>query len=242
MSVEHLAREDPFTVHAEPEGGYVIVFPDLPGCMTQVERLEEVGPAAEEIRALWIETEYEAGANIPLPSYPEEYSGKFNLRLSRALHRTLAEAAARNSVSLNTYVSGLLERGHAQACVERRIEEYEARLLERLARIEGRLEVLVERQQDTALVAELAPAINRGDLLEQLSRRDNEASHLLVSLPCERTDQHTRANCSPSVRSRSSHWAFFPSLGTWGATQSRYGNHCNPPDSESDSVEGFSRL
>ncbi len=58
-------------MHAEPEGGYVIVFPDLPGCMTQVESLEEVGPAAEEIRALWIETEYEAGEEIPPPSYPE---------------------------------------------------------------------------------------------------------------------------------------------------------------------------
>ncbi len=41
---EYLALQYPFNVIAEPEGGYVIVFPDLPGCMTQVETLEDIGP------------------------------------------------------------------------------------------------------------------------------------------------------------------------------------------------------
>ncbi len=57
---EILAREYPFNVIADPDGGYVIEFPDLPGCMTQIETLDEVGPMAEEIRTLWLETEYEA--------------------------------------------------------------------------------------------------------------------------------------------------------------------------------------
>jgi predicted RNase H-like HicB family nuclease len=69
---EYLALQYPFNVVADKEGGYVILFPDLPGCMTQVERIEEVPAAAEEIRTLWIETEYEEGEDIPLPSYPEE--------------------------------------------------------------------------------------------------------------------------------------------------------------------------
>lgn len=88
-----MALEYPFNVIAEPEGGYVILFPDLPGCLTQVERLEEIPAAAEEIRTLWIATEYAAGAEIPLPFYPAEYSGKFNVRLPRPLHRPLAEGA-----------------------------------------------------------------------------------------------------------------------------------------------------
>jgi len=66
-----LAREYSFTVVADPDGGYVIEFPDLPGCMTQVEELDEVGPMAAEIRKLWIETAYEEGMDIPSPSYPE---------------------------------------------------------------------------------------------------------------------------------------------------------------------------
>ncbi|HUF53255.1 MAG TPA: type II toxin-antitoxin system HicB family antitoxin [Dehalococcoidia bacterium] len=61
------AQEYSFRADADPDGRYVISFPDLPGCMTQVERVEEVGQAADEIRRLWITTEYEAGDVIPAP-------------------------------------------------------------------------------------------------------------------------------------------------------------------------------
>ncbi len=67
---EYLALQYPFRVIADPDGGYVIVFPDLPGCMTQVDSPDEIGPMAEDARRGWIETEYEAGEDIPLPSYP----------------------------------------------------------------------------------------------------------------------------------------------------------------------------
>ena len=56
---EVLAREYRFEVIPDAEGGYVIRYPELPGCMTQVESLEEVPAAAREIRELWLETEYE---------------------------------------------------------------------------------------------------------------------------------------------------------------------------------------
>jgi predicted RNase H-like HicB family nuclease len=108
---DYLALQYPFNVLADPDGGYVIVFPDLPGCMTQAETIDEIPQVAEEARRLWIETAYEDGEEIPLPSYPEEYSGKFVLRLPRSLHRRLAEAAAREGVSLNQYVVSLLSRG-----------------------------------------------------------------------------------------------------------------------------------
>lgn len=124
----YLDLDYPFNVLADPDGGYVILFPDLPGCMTQVETLDEVGPMADDVRRLWIETEYERGAEIPLPSYPEEYSGKFVLRLARSLHRALAESAAREGVSLNQYAATLLARGDAQHCVERRLDELEGHL------------------------------------------------------------------------------------------------------------------
>ena len=126
---EYLALEYPFNVIADPDGGYVVSFPDLPGCMTQTDSLDQVGPLAEEVRTLWLETAYaQEELEIPLPSYPEEYSGKFNLRLPRSLHRSLAEAAEREGVSLNQYVVGLLARGDAQARLERRLDELGARL------------------------------------------------------------------------------------------------------------------
>ncbi|MBI2941038.1 MAG: toxin-antitoxin system HicB family antitoxin [Chloroflexi bacterium] len=131
---EYLLLQYPFHVVADPDGGYVILFPDLPGCMTQVERIEEIPAAAEEIRTLWLETEHAAGADIPLPSYPEEYSGKFNVRLPKSLHRKLAEGAERQGVSLNQYMVDLLARGDALARVE-----------QRLARIEERIEDIQQR-------------------------------------------------------------------------------------------------
>ena len=125
---EYLARAYPFSVHADPDGGYVIVFPDLPGCMTQVDTADEIGPMAEDARRLWIETEYELGQPIPEPSFQEELSGKFVVRVPRALHRSLVEAAARENVSLNRYVSHLLSRGDTQARMETDLRQMRASL------------------------------------------------------------------------------------------------------------------
>ena len=104
----YLRLEYPFHVIADREGGYVINFPDLPGCFTQADSIDEVAAMAGEARQLWIETEYDDGHSIPMPSYPEEYSGKFNLRLPKSLHRQLAERAETEGVSLNQYVLALL--------------------------------------------------------------------------------------------------------------------------------------
>ena len=125
---EYLAREYPFHVIAEPEGGYTIVFPDLLGCMTQVDRAEEIGPMAEDARLGWIETAYEHGMEIPEPSYPEEYSGKFNLRIPRSLHRKLAESAEAEGVSLNQYVTMLLGRADSERRLERCLDRLESQL------------------------------------------------------------------------------------------------------------------
>lgn len=125
---EYLALEYPFQVVADPDGGYVIIFPDLPGCLTQVDEITEVGPMAEDARRGWIETAYDHGLEIPLPSFPEEYSGKFNLRIPRSMHRELAEEAEHEGVSLNQYVTMLLGRRDALARVEHRLARLEASL------------------------------------------------------------------------------------------------------------------
>ena len=112
-ALEHyLDLQYPFVVHADPDGGYVIVYPDLPGCLSQAETLDEIPAMAEDARTGWIETEYEEGRNIPEPSY-QEYSGKFNVRIPKSLHRALADAAAHDGVSLNQYVVMLLSSGNA---------------------------------------------------------------------------------------------------------------------------------
>ena len=139
---DYLAMEYRLNVVADPGGGYVIDFPDLPGCMTQIEHLDELAPMAAEIKELWIETEYDHGHDIPLPTYPEEYSGKFNLRLPRSLHRRLAEAAEEDGVSLNQHVVALLAEGVVSSRVEPASDEvlaHQRRLEQALAVLTGQI-------------------------------------------------------------------------------------------------------
>ncbi len=108
---DYLSLQYPFVVHADPDGGYVIVYPDLPGCISQAETLDEIPTMAEDARAGWIETEYGEGRNIPEPSH-QEYSGRFNVRIPKSLHRALVDAASQDGVSLNQYVIMLLSSGN----------------------------------------------------------------------------------------------------------------------------------
>ena len=120
---EYLAASYPFFVAPESDGGYVITFPDLPGCVTKAANFAEIGPRAEEARTLWLKTVYPDEVEIPLPAGPDAYSGRFNVRLSRSLHQWLVESAAAEGVSLNQYVATLLARGDSQSRVERRLGE-----------------------------------------------------------------------------------------------------------------------
>lgn len=108
-----------FVAHADPDGGYVIEFPDLLGCLTQVESIDEIPDIAEAAKRTWIEGAYELGREVPLPSYTdlESYSGKFIMRVPKSLHRKLAEQARENGVSLNSWVMSLLAERSADARV-----------------------------------------------------------------------------------------------------------------------------
>ncbi len=65
---DYLSFSYPVTLYPEPEGGYVAVIKDLPGCMTQSETPNGVMANIEEARQLWIETAFEFEDEIPLPS------------------------------------------------------------------------------------------------------------------------------------------------------------------------------
>ena len=56
-----------FTVHIEPadEGGFVAYFPDLPGCQTQGESVDEILVSAKEALAGYIQASRENGTFIP---------------------------------------------------------------------------------------------------------------------------------------------------------------------------------
>ena len=55
----------PFVVEVDPEAGFHIRFPDLPGCMSDAENWEDIGPMAHEALQLWLATAAEHGLPIP---------------------------------------------------------------------------------------------------------------------------------------------------------------------------------
>jgi predicted RNase H-like HicB family nuclease len=114
----------PFVIQVDKRDGYFVTFPDLPGCMTGADRLEDLPAMIREGSSLWLETEYASGDPMPEPTYmsDDDYSGKFNVRLPKSLHRDLAETADASGVSLNQLVVSLLSAGDALARIERRLD------------------------------------------------------------------------------------------------------------------------
>jgi antitoxin HicB len=101
----------PLTV--EEGGGYLIEFPDLPGCMSDGETIEQALANGAEAKRDWIAAMREAGRPIPPPAIDatEAYSGKWVLRTPKSLHRGLAERARQEGVSLNALAVAMLAQG-----------------------------------------------------------------------------------------------------------------------------------
>lgn len=98
-------------IEPDPAGGYVGHIPALRGCVTQAETKEEVLAMLEDAKACWIEAALDEGLDIPEPVRDEAFSGRFNLRLPKSLHRQLAQEAKREGVSLNQLALTFIARG-----------------------------------------------------------------------------------------------------------------------------------
>jgi predicted RNase H-like HicB family nuclease len=61
-------------LNPEPEGGYTVIVPSLPGCVTYGETIDEAISMAEEAIELYIESLKAHGESIPDESRTLEYS------------------------------------------------------------------------------------------------------------------------------------------------------------------------
>ena len=98
------------------EGGYGARFPELPGCVTCAETIEDVVKNAEDAKRIWLETAIEDGTDIFEPgkdNYLLEYSGQFKLRMPKSLHKSLSEHAKQEGISMNQYCLYLLAKNDA---------------------------------------------------------------------------------------------------------------------------------
>lgn len=100
-------------VEDKDEGGFVVSYPDLPGCITCGETIEIAVANALDAKKSWIEAALEQGIQIYEPDCLENYSGQFKLRIPRSLHRSLAEHSKREGISMNQYCVYLLSRNDA---------------------------------------------------------------------------------------------------------------------------------
>lgn len=92
------------------EGGYVVSFPDLKGCITCADTIEVAVTNAKDAKKAWLEAALEEDLQIPEPDDTDKYSGQFKLRLPKSLHRQLAEHSKREGVSMNQYCVYLLSK------------------------------------------------------------------------------------------------------------------------------------
>ena len=98
-------------VEDKEEGGFALRCPELPGCITCADSVEQGFNMLEDAKREWISACLEGGVMIPEPSRAEDYSGQFKLRLPKSLHRLLAQKSNEEGVSMNQYCVYLLSKG-----------------------------------------------------------------------------------------------------------------------------------
>ena len=101
----------------DTEGGYVARYPELPGCITVGDTLEDTVSHVLDAKREWLLAALEDGIRINEPASSDNYSGQFKLRIPKSLHRSLAEHSKAEGISMNQYCLYLLTRNDAVAYV-----------------------------------------------------------------------------------------------------------------------------
>lgn len=101
----------------EDGGGYLITFPDLPGCMADGETEIEAVENGRDAFIAVVSALADMGRDIPAPSFnpadaaAPSASGKFVARVPKSIHAKLTSRAKAEGVSLNTLVLTLIAEG-----------------------------------------------------------------------------------------------------------------------------------
>ena len=97
-------------VEDKDEGGFIVTYPDLPGCISCGETIESAVANAIDAKEVWLEAAIEEGIEINEPDSLDYYSGQFKLRIPKSLHKSLAEHSQREGISMNQYCVYLLSK------------------------------------------------------------------------------------------------------------------------------------
>ena len=96
----------------EDGGGYLIEFPDFPGCMADGETPEEAMREGRDALMSYRATLKELGREVPTTG--QAFAGQWRQRVPKSLHANLVRRAAHEGVSLNMLVTTILADGLAR--------------------------------------------------------------------------------------------------------------------------------
>jgi antitoxin HicB len=89
----------------EEGGGYLVEYPDIPGCMSDGETVEEAIAHGREALLDCLEVFQESGRKIPRPSIA---AAQWRQRLPRTLYSKLTKQAENEGVSINSLVTAII--------------------------------------------------------------------------------------------------------------------------------------
>lgn len=97
---------------------YLAEYREFAFCGGSGKTIQEAVEDARNNLKIYIEELVEMGKPIPAPIEDLSYSGKFTVRLSKGLHKKVAESAEREGVSLNTFVvEAIAEKVGTAGCI-----------------------------------------------------------------------------------------------------------------------------
>jgi antitoxin HicB len=92
----------------ESGGNWLAAAEELPDCTSRGATPEEAIAGLKEAMTAWITAALKEGRDIPEPRSATSHSGRLLLRMPRTLHAALTQAAERENVSLNQFITDAL--------------------------------------------------------------------------------------------------------------------------------------
>lgn len=87
---------------------FMAFFPAIEGCVGGGDTCEEAIKDAYENLDIYLEYLKDNGYSLPEEYQEDEYSGKLTLRISKSMHKQVAEFAEKEGVSINNYINNCI--------------------------------------------------------------------------------------------------------------------------------------
>jgi antitoxin HicB len=109
---------------SEEGGGFLLTFPDLDGCMTGGNTLEETIRNIDDAKRSYF-LAFEDNEAVSLPNSvnkteEKDYSGRISLRVPKSLHKKITMMADAEGVSDNQYLLYIISQGLEKSIPVRR--------------------------------------------------------------------------------------------------------------------------